>query len=95
LTITEWCDDEKRSTHIALIEKIQNIEKLEREQAVLLYFKVWGATDQLKEKLKQEVSDDVKEQVATEILGEIVSDAILDSIPYARTLWKIYSIMKQ
>jgi len=93
-TIDDWCDDTKRSAHIMLIKQIQESEGLSRDQAVLLYFKVWIATDQLKEKLKQEVSDDVKEQVATEIIGEIVSDVILDSIPYARTLWKIYNIMK-
>jgi len=85
----EWCDDNVRTEHVALIEKIQKSETLTREQAVLLYFKVWGATDKLKEKLKREVSDDVKEQVGSEILGEIVSDVIVDSIPYARTLWKI------
>lgn len=94
-TIDDWCDDTKRSAHITLIERIQKSEKLGREQAVLLYFKVWGATDQLKEKLKQEVSNDAKEQAATEILGDIISDVALDSIPYVRTLVKIYNLMKQ
>lgn len=92
-TIDEWSDDEKRSQHIILIEKILESEELEREQAVLLYFKVWGASDKIKEKLKKDTADDVKEQVVIELLGEVVSEVILDTIPYVRTLRKIYDII--
>jgi len=86
--ICEWCDDKKRTSHIEHIEEIQKNESLEREQALVLYFRVWGCEDKVKKELEQNLMGDVRDTVVEEILPNVLSD-LLPGIRTAETVYKL------
>lgn len=91
--IDEWINDEKREYHIEIIDRIAKEENLDIKHAMLLYFIIWDKQDKIKEKNKKSIQNEIGEHIATEILNDIVPEIIMDSIPYSRTVLKIYKYL--
>jgi len=86
--IDEWCNDKKRTSHIKRIEEIEEQESLGKEQALVLYFRVWGCEDKIKQELEQNLKDDIRDTVVEEILPNVLSD-LLPGIRTAETVYRL------
>ena len=92
--VNEWIDDAQREKHLEVIKKIMKNDGLEYEKAILLYFLIWNQKDKFEELEKKEITGEMKEQAMGEILAETIPELILDSIPYSRTIYKTYKLLK-